>query len=203
MRFLSMRAVFLLGFVIAMPVLALPAVARKIDTLLYGAPPTDFGRAPAVAPLMDDVAMPKTQGIVAPIAYHENSPASISELSPASELPVSAPPLAAAPQFSPASLPPTSASPRPAEAPIDEQTLGRLQQIRQRLEDLGADYVIVEARESGGFRFHCRMLIDEQTRFTRPFEASAINVVVAGEQVLQDVEAWRAAGSAARTAAAR
>ena len=31
MRFLSLRAVFLLGFVVAMPVLALPPVARRID----------------------------------------------------------------------------------------------------------------------------------------------------------------------------
>ena len=50
MRFLSLRAVFLLGFVVAMPVLALPAVARRIDELLYGSPPTDFGRPPVVAP---------------------------------------------------------------------------------------------------------------------------------------------------------
>ena len=38
MQFLSLRAVFLLGFVVAMPVMALPAVARRIDELLYGAP---------------------------------------------------------------------------------------------------------------------------------------------------------------------
>jgi hypothetical protein len=93
--------------------------------------------------------------------------------------------------------------PRPAEPSIDEMTLARLQQIRQRLEDLGADYVIVEARESGGFRFHCRMLVDDRSRFTRPFEASAGDAVAAGEQVLREVEAWRTAGNDVRTAAAR
>src|SRR5947207_4485027 len=40
MQFLSLRAVFLLGFVVAMPVMALPAVARRIDELLYGPPKT-------------------------------------------------------------------------------------------------------------------------------------------------------------------
>src|SRR5437867_6810015 len=54
MRFLSLRALFLLGFVIAMPVLALPPVARRIDELLYGPPPADFGRPPA-APLSEEL----------------------------------------------------------------------------------------------------------------------------------------------------
>ena len=203
MRFLSLRAVFLLGFVVAMPVLALPAVARRIDELLYGAAPTDFGRPPAPAPLMDEMATPKAPGLIAPVRYDEPSPASAAVQAPLPEAPTSPPPLAAAPQFSAASLPPTSAVPRAAEPKIDEATLGRLQQIRQRLEELGAEYVIVETQDSGRFRFHCRMLVDERSRFTRPFEGSSFDAVAAGEQVLRDVEAWRAAGSEARTAAVR
>src|SRR2546423_23073 len=49
MRFMSLRGVFLLGFVVAMPVLALPPVARRIDELLYGRLPTELGKT-AVEP---------------------------------------------------------------------------------------------------------------------------------------------------------
>jgi len=53
MRFFSLRAIFLLGFIIAMPILALPSVARRVDNWLYGAPPADFGRPPS-PPLMEE-----------------------------------------------------------------------------------------------------------------------------------------------------
>jgi hypothetical protein len=79
------------------------------------------------------------------------------------------------------------------ERRIDDQAIARLQQIRQRLEQLGAEYVIVESLEGGRYRFHCRMLIDERSRFTKPFETSSFDPVAAGEQVLQSVQAWRAA----------
>jgi hypothetical protein len=90
-----------------------------------------------------------------------------------------------------------------AEAPVDERTMERLQQIRQRLEQLGAEYVVVETQDSGRYRFHCRMLVDERTRFTRPFDASSFDAVAAGQQVLREVEAWRQAASEPRQAAAR
>jgi hypothetical protein len=203
MRFLSLRAVFLLGFVVTMPVLALPAVARRIDELLYGSPPTDFGRPPAPAPLLDEPVAPKMAGLVSPARYEETSLAAAYGSTAPVATPSSPPPLAAAPEFSPASLPPTSANPPAPEPKIDEAVLARLQQIRQRLEDLGAEYVIVETQDSGRFRFHCRMIVDERSRFTRPFEASSFDAVAAGEQVVREVEAWRAAAGDVRTAAVR
>jgi hypothetical protein len=70
-----------------------------------------------------------------------------------------------------------------------------LQQIRGRLEELGADYLIVETTDGGGrYRFHCRMLVDARSRFTRPFEAESPDPLAAGEEVLRAVEAWRAKG---------
>jgi hypothetical protein len=81
---------------------------------------------------------------------------------------------------------------------VTEHTIARLQQIRQRLEDLGAEYVVVETTGDGGrYRFFCRMLVDQRSRFTRPFESSAFDPLAAGEQVLKDVETWRSAGRAA------
>jgi hypothetical protein len=46
MRTLSLRAIFLLGFVILMPLLALPVVARRLDSWLYGSPPAALAQQP-------------------------------------------------------------------------------------------------------------------------------------------------------------
>src|SRR5437764_8165168 len=75
MRFLSLRAIFLLGFVVAMPVLALPPVARRIDELLYGPPPTQFGRPPAAAPFNEELIQAQPAGPISPTRFDEPSPA--------------------------------------------------------------------------------------------------------------------------------
>jgi len=187
MRFLSLRAFFLVGFVIAMPVLALPPVARQIDRLLYGAPPTDFGRPPSAPPLPQEPTAEKPSPI-AQASYNEPSPAPATAFA-SDDGP---PQLAAAPQFDPLPGPGSPLLPQP-ERRIDDQAIARLQRIRQRLEQLGAEYVLVESLEGGRYRFHCRMLIDERSRFTKPFEVASFDPVGAGEQVLESVEAWRAA----------
>ncbi len=202
----------MLGFVIAMPVLALPPVARRIDALLYGPAPTDFGRPPASAssgpaPPISEAFEPKHSGPISPTRFDEPSPAAQvvaaagyeGPLVPAAPAPI---PPQAPPQFAMPSHP-VPASGSAEAAPLDERTMERLQQIRQRLEQLGAEYVVVETQDSGRYRFHCRMLVDERTRFTRPFDAVSFDVVAAGQQVLRDVEAWRQAASDPRQAAAR
>jgi hypothetical protein len=73
--------------------------------------------------------------------------------------------------------------------------MARLQQIRERLEQLGAEYVLVDMQDSGRFRFHCRMLVDPRTRYTRPFDATSFDPIAAGQQVLGDVEKWRQAAA--------
>jgi hypothetical protein len=196
MRFLSLRAVFLLGFVIAMPVLALPPVARRIDALLYGPPPADFGRPPAAAPLNDEVIQPKAAAPLSPPRQDEPSPAAWALAGSPVEAPPTAPSFSPAPRFD---LPSTTAPAHAPEPKVDEQTIARLQQIRASLENLGAEYVVVEAQESGRFRFQCRMLVDANSRFTRLFEASSFDPVAAGQQVLRDVESWRSAASGPRT----
>jgi hypothetical protein len=217
MRFLSLRAIFLLGFVVAMPLLALPPVARRIDELLYGRAPADFGKPPAGALLTDEALQAPAEAMTPPAAAHrsdgrtaradfarasgspqfdEVSPASRALPATATEAPV-VPTLASAPQFG---SPPLAGATAPERA-IDERTIARLQQIRGSLEQLGADYVIVDTQESGRYRFHCRMLVDASSRFTKPFEAASFDPVAAGEQVLRDVQSWRAAATEARTAA--
>ena len=194
MRFLSLRAMFLLAFVIAMPVLALPPVARWLDEVIHGPSPTDFGRPPGVSDAAPTE--PIVAESVAPAGHFENSPAQSPQgLDTAS---AAAPPLAPPLAFAPV-VPPTSP---PAPDPvIDAMALARLQQIRERLEELGADYVVVDSLDgAAGYRCLCRMLVDPRSRFTRPFEATAADPLTAGELVLREVEAWHMASVQKRAA---
>ena len=190
MRFLSLRAFFLLAFVVAMPVLALPPVARWVDELLYGPPPADFGRPTTSAPV---TAQAPTE-LVAPAAFYGESPATGTSPRGLDAQAAAPPPLAPQPVFQPIT-PALPAAPGTASEPvIAEATIARLQQIRQRLEDLGAEYVVVDALdEGGGYRCHCRMLVDPRSRFTKPFEATGADPLAISEQVLREVESWRSA----------
>lgn len=188
----SLKAVVLVGLVVALPLLALPVAARLIDARLSGSPPADL----TAAPLADSEA----EAVTLPMIVERVSPADLA--GPASpELPTGGLDAAAPPPVAPpAAFDPDWAQTVPPaadeEVPIDDETIGQLQQIRQRLEQLGADYVIVETTDYGGrFRFHCRMVVDANSRFTRPFEAISPNPLAAGEQVLREVEAWRLAAS--------
>lgn len=212
MRFFSLRAFFLLGFIVVMPVLALPSVARRIDELLYGKPPADFGRPPpAPAPITAEPVAPSpaaavVKSTIAPARFDEVSPAPQNFMAAAQ---ASVPAPTAASRYEPTIPPPLPAVPPFAEraaepeAKIDERTIARLQQIRQRLEQLGADYVLVDMQDSGRFRFHCRMLVDPRTTYTRPFDAMSFDPIVAGEQVLSDVEKWHQTAASVPSAISR
>jgi hypothetical protein len=197
MRFFSLRALFLLGFVVAMPVLALPPVARWIDELMYGTAPTDFGRAPlAAAPVNQPP--PLLAERVVPAIYDEPSPIATSRGLDAAPAP---PALAPVPAFAPLAPAAESTAALAPEPKIDDRVIARLQQVRQRLEELGAEYVIAETVDGGArYRFHCRMLVDGRSRLARPFEATSFDPVTAADQVLKEVETWR---TAANSAAAR
>jgi len=185
----SFRMVVLIGLIVALPLLALPVAARLIDERLNGAPPADL----AAAPLLESPAEPVTL----PVFVERVSPASGNDgFQQADGLDVAgSPPPAPPPSFDPLWTPAAAPAAAEREVQIDAATVARLQQIRQRLEELGADYVIVESTDdSGRFRFHCRMLVESQSPFTRPFEAVSADPLAAGEQVLKAVEAWRLAG---------
>jgi hypothetical protein len=197
MRFLSLRALFLLGFVVAMPVLALPPVARWMDELLYGTPPSDFGRPPVSAsPHKEkEVVQPLVAEPVSHAGFAEAGPAAVGKSPGGLEVAGAQPPnLAPLPAFAPL-VPPHPVAVE-LESKIDERTMTQLQEVRRRLEELGAEYVVVETIDgSGQYCFRCRMLVDQQSRFTRSFEASSPDPVVASQQVLRAVETWRSAAA--------
>jgi hypothetical protein len=197
---ISLRALFLLGFAVGMPLLALPPVTRRIETWLYGPPPVDLLRPAAARPLSE---------VIAPQAIERVSPASFEELAPLDDirsrlphegidaLAAEPPPLAP-----PAAFPPLSREPlaldKPAAAAaqpeLNAAAIARLKEIRQELENLGAEYILLETTDgSGTYRFHCQMKIDSQSPYTRQFEAAAANPLAAAEEVLSAARAWRSA----------
>lgn len=186
----SFRMVVLFGVIVALPLLALPVAARLIDERLNGTPPADL----AAAPLLENSA----ESVTLPVLVERISPATADPAS-AEDRATGGLDVATAPPEPPNSFDPlwttaTQSDEGGSDVPIDEATIARLQRIRERLEELGADYVIVETTDvSGRYRFHCRMIVEDQSPFTRPFEAVSADPLAAGEQVLQDVESWRLA----------
>jgi len=199
MRPVSLRAVLLIGFVIAMPILALPAVARRLDDWIYGPPPSEN----AISPLKSEL-----QQVIEPQVAERASPASFDEIDPSVtrrqpheglDAPSPTPPLLnPLPAFPPlvSTSQPESTSPatEPSISPLSDAAVARLQQIRGELERFGADYIVLETTDgSGNYRFHCDLRVDEQTRYTRGFEAVSTDPLAAAERVLAEVSAWRTA----------
>ena len=115
MRSLSLRAIFLIGFVIAMPILALPAVARRLDDWIYGPPPSEH----AISPLRSE-----WEQTIEPQIAERASPASFDEIDPAAASPPDRAgldaPSPAPPLLSPLpAFPPLVSTPSAESAPAD------------------------------------------------------------------------------------
>lgn len=89
---------------------------------------------------------------------------------------------------SPQALPAQSPAQRPIE-PLD-----RFSQTQERLHQLGATYYLLESWGQGEqlFRFCCRVAVTGSPDYTRYFEAINAEPMVAMNEVLTEVEAWRA-----------
>ena len=190
----TLRAAFIIGFLIVLPVMAMPSVAGFLDRLLYGDPesslpparqsdsatvprvktPPDASQAIHEVPIVDE---PDPSGIAARI--HSAPP----------------PPLQRVPDFLPRTETPRQNGPssEPADvSPLDQATATKIDAIRSHLEKLGADYVRLEMSEDGRtYHCICDMLLENSGGKTQPFEATRDDPVAAAEAVLANVEAWR------------
>jgi len=65
---------------------------------------------------------------------------------------------------------------------------------QHRLRELGATYYLLETWGRNGelYRFHCKMAVAGNPDYTRHFEATDNDASRAMQQVLEQVEAWRA-----------
>lgn len=201
----ALRAAFIVGFLIVLPVIALPSIASFLDQLLYGTAET------AVPPVRESETTPspntRTIADASPASLEvpladESAPSTDAERIHASP----PPPLGRAPDFLPSAKAPraSSNSSQPATniSPLDQATAQKIDAVRSRLEELGADYVALEMSEDGRtFHCLCDMLLENRGGQTQPFEASRNDPVAAAEAVLASVEAWRKAESSPATEA--
>lgn len=197
MRTLSLRAIFIIGFVIVMPLLALPAVARRLDNLLYGPPPATTAHSrlrKELAPVLESTA---AEGI-SPASYDEVNVPSATRRDPSAGLDglrTAPPSLNPFPAFDRLATGGESGGAASDAAPaLDNATAARLAQIRSELESLGAEYILLETTDgSGTYRFHCQMKVSDEAPYSREFEATAGEPLAAAERVLGEVSAWRTA----------
>lgn len=186
---LVLRSLFLLGFILAMPLLALPSVARWADELLYGdSSPTSAEREPLIQD--DDELADAQREVVQAVLETPLSDAARRQTDNSRGLDAVA--------TQPPEMPPSPDFPvspfvaTPADEPENAVLLDRLGEIRQRLEDLGAEYVRVETVPgTGQYRCQCRMLVTPGSADIETFEASGTDATMVAEQVLEAVEVWR------------
>jgi hypothetical protein len=192
----TLRALFIVGFLIVLPVMAMPQVAAVLDQLLYGETESSVPRVGAekdgAVPLPQSTARrdESTASHVAPLD-EDVSRASLERLSSSPP-----PPLRREPDFlSPPAAKETHVgeSPSPADVgPLDQGTAAKIDGVRRRLEELGAEYVRLEMSEDGR-EFHClcQMAVNNNPEQFQPFEATRNDPVAAAQAVLQNVETWR------------
>jgi hypothetical protein len=196
MRTLSLRAILIIGFVVFMPLLALPAVARRLDDWLYGPPPQGSPQARLRRELAPAIESAAAEG-VSPASYDEAAAPEVARRDPQSGLDGlhAPPPFDPLPVFDRSAEAARSAPVEGATAfPLAPAAAARLSQIRSALEAQGAEYILLETTEgSGTYRFHCQLRLSDDAPYTREFEATAAEPVAAAERVLAEVSAWRTA----------
>lgn len=193
----GLRSIVLVAFLIGLPVLAIPWVSKQLDAGIYGAAKTtvpdlvvttgDTGPQRAQAALQIDGVSPARfdDSLLEREPERPREPAGLDAI-------VSAPPLLSAP--------PTFANRLPARSnelasnpPLEPRAY--VQQVRQKLEELGAQYVVLEELDAGQrYRFSAQMQVSPRQPQVQPFEAVAADPVAAARTVLADVETWRTAG---------
>ncbi|MFN0018989.1 MAG: hypothetical protein ACKVP0_12065 [Pirellulaceae bacterium] len=196
----TLRAVFIIGFLIVLPVMAMPSVATLLDGLLYGepeksGPKTEVEPAPSLnksavaeaSQATHEVPLPSEGGALP----EEPGSHSLTERFPSAP----PPPLQHAPDFLPrgeGSAAGESATPAADVGPLDQATANQIDAVRGQLEELGAEYVRLEMSEDGRtFHCLCDMLLGGDGNKTQPFEATRNDPVAAVQAVLTNVEAWR------------
>ena len=80
-----------------------------------------------------------------------------------------------------------------SEAAPPRQSSQEFSQIQSRLRSLGATYYALETWGTNGqlFRFQCRMAAGHDPGYTRQFEATDTDPLLAMQTVLNEVEAWK------------
>jgi hypothetical protein len=165
------RLAVIAAFLVLMPVLAMPAVSRSVDYLLYEQNPSE--RADS-----------ELTGETVVTAEHRDS--LVAAAAPVVELGGS-----------------TSGGPllEWKLAALSVESV-RIEEIQQRLKQLGASYLLLEQLDEGEkpFHFRCVMPVPGSGVYGRPFDATEKKALAAMELVLAEVEQWCAETGRIRSA---
>lgn len=191
---LSLRSIVLIAFLIGLPILAIPWVSKQLDANIYGVEKktvpdliVSTGPQRTQEPLQIDGVSPARfdDSMIQREPERPHQPAGLDAV-------VAAPPLFSEPPSFARRLPPNAPN-----GPIGNpqlEPLAYVQQVRQKLEELGAQYVVLEELNSGqGYRFAVQMQVSPRQPQVRPFEAVANDPATAARSVLTEVESWRTA----------
>lgn len=197
------RSLVLVAFLIGLPVLAIPAVSRQFDVLLYG-PPKKSVPELIVSSLPERAHEPVRVDAVSPARFDESlvqvEPERSRDKNEGLDAVVSAPPLFNPPPTFASQVPTRPAESYAAQQPGSLEPLAYVQQVRQRLESLGAQYVMLEELDAGRqYRFSVQMQVSPRQPNVRPFESVAADPATAARRVLAEVETWRTAAVAPGT----
>lgn len=186
---ITIRTAVVLGFLIVMPVLALPPVGNWVDhvrqSIAFGAAAQSQSATWSAKPQIE------RQTVLVNSAEREAAvSASIAEAAPRLDFRAAMPP-----QHASRDEVVTLRSREQAEQQarrFREAAIARSQFIQERLKQMGAAYMILERAPPDGaaYRFHCQMPIAGSDTYTRPFEVTAPDAIQAMERVLADVESW-------------
>ena len=199
----ALRAGFIVGFLIVLPVMAMPKVAALLDRLLYGEPqsnlppPSETGKSliPRRSEAADDAPVTHELPLQTESPISSKLPV---DLNPASPFQAGPPALPSSPDFvrqaGNSEPEPNPAQSGPDVGPLDQATAAKIAVVRGRLEELGAEYVRLEM-SADGREFHClcHMLVSNDPSQIQPFEATRKDPVAAAQAVLSNVQAWRIA----------
>lgn len=206
------RVFVVLVICIGLPLLALPKVRQRVEDFLYGKletvlpplPPKPAEPTPVTTETADkpeDIQRLAFNKDVPPPPATFNSPPLIPGNAPADLSP------ATPPQLTPIPVDPAALAPAPATIPgpqITDATMQQVRAIRRQLEDLGAEYILLESVDGGRtYRFHCQMATDARRTQLQPFEAAMTSPLAAAEAVLAQVQRWRSAPPQPTNAAPR
>ncbi|MFO0819560.1 MAG: hypothetical protein U1A77_16550 [Pirellulales bacterium] len=180
-RINNLRLTGLLTFVAVMPVLALPAVNRRLDRWVFGGE-----ELAVVLGKIREKSVERDLPLGSGGSLAEGDPTVLAVNLTREGLPASPSVVERLP---------------PVDIPVDGDEFADYQ---KRLQDLGASYFCLEDTGLGGarYRFRCEFPLPGNSSYARPFESEDADPLVAIQAVVKEAESWVAAQQAALRRAA-
>lgn len=196
----SLRSAVVLALLLGTFALAIPSVTRLVDGWLFSEWDDEKSKWSSQRSAAEKAAPAPVSTQQAPSLQRAAGDLSPLKVPPASDSPVA--PLAFEFQEEAADRPGGQVQPavmRTAHVEEMASSPNALPSLQREFQDLGADYVVVEAVEgTGAFECRCLMPLAPQSSYQKAFSAVGSRPEAAMEQVLAEVRAWKRAGAGER-----